>query len=124
MGKLIVGLTLAIVLCPTFSEAIDYNKKDFVFGEVVYFNIGDGPCYSEGRIDENGFYDSQLIESDFVKGKFVAFEPIFIERNFKIIETDAIKAIIYYKKKDGTDWVIQRQISRRIPEQSIIMLNW
>ena len=116
-----IGLFLLMVIVALLinnnvvAEEINYNKKSFVFGDEVWFNIGDCiiDCSDNERdeliFDKNGYFFPHIIKLLHLK--------LFYQGRY-IFEKKGLAYILYERD------ILVRQVTRTIPQQSIIILNW
>jgi len=132
MALAILGFLSFLPIAPQISQAfaapgdINYNKTTFRPGEPVYFNLGD-EIYCKRLEDKNKYVFPHVWKCrDIKKGKFIRIEN---RKHWVNVEnqgmTDIVEQVAVIKAwHRGKPWIIRRPITRSIPQQRLLLLNW
>ncbi|HAT73986.1 MAG: hypothetical protein US30_C0014G0015 [Candidatus Moranbacteria bacterium GW2011_GWF2_36_839] len=136
MKKRIMLVVLAIIFVinllssSAFCQEINYGKKNFVFGQTVFFNFGDDIYGAKPNfVDRNGFFYPHNIHL-LHKGMFLSLTR-HEETGIDGEDGDGVPVKFHYytiiiavKYPDGTVDIIDRQVNAIIPQQNIVLFNW
>ncbi|MFC1598405.1 hypothetical protein ACFL2U_00115 [Patescibacteria group bacterium] len=97
---------------------INYNKKEILFGETVYFNHGDAYWpYERAEFDQNGYMYPEVFPY-LEKAKFIHLETDDNGEPTKVY-------LLLTRKATGKNYVLSwERIMHVVPQQNVIILNW
>lgn len=99
------------------TRKINYNKKDFSFGQMVWVNVGlaDG-VYDDRYIDQNNYLYPHTFR-ELTRAGFVSCE----EHDDWASHRDCTVLIW---NPDGTTWLLTSQVTLFLPQQNAILFNF